>query len=244
MIQERVDYCHFCHKRKNFHQIAFFTIFSSSLISLYLNTWNTALFLQRKDFGCSHSNSYWNFLHFFSGSRNTCVVQSAKSNHGQSQHFSPRSKVKLRANCELLLGKKISVISWHIIVLSLIFASHCRIPNLMQNSVFYHSKPSQHWGTVMDTHKCKEKEYWSYILPNFRFKFAGPKSQQQYSWQECLCVQGKRAKKDTWAPKQRFSHFSVHQNHLEALLKAKIAAPYLQSFWFTRSGMEPEALHF
>lgn len=158
----------------------------------------------------------------FSGSKNTCVVQSAKSNHGQSQNFSLRSKMMLRVNCELLLEKKITVISWHIIVLSLLFFSHCRIPNLMQNSVFYHSKPSQHWGIVMDTRKCKEKEYWLYILPNLRFKFTDPKSQQQYSWQECLCLQGKRAKKDTWAPKQRFSHFSVHHNHLEALLKQRL----------------------
>lgn len=87
---------------------------------------------------------------------------------------------------------------------------------------FYHSKPSQHWGTIIDTHISKEKEYWSYILSNYRFKFEGPKSQSNTPRKNIHVGRWKEAKKVTWHLKQRFSHFSMHQNHLEALLKQRL----------------------
>ena len=131
-------------------------------------------------------------------------------------------------------GKKFTVIIWHIIRLSLIFFSHCKIPNLMQNSVFYHSKPPQHWGIVMDTYVSKEEEYWSYILLNQRFKFVGPKSQEHTPGKKVSASMWKIAKKDTCALKQWFSHFGVSESP-RGLVKAKTAESHLQSFWFTRS---------
>lgn len=142
-------------------------------------------------------------------------------------------------------GKKIHCnhLAHHNALSYFILFSHCKIPNLMQNSIFYHSKPPQHWGIVMDTYISKEEEYWSYILFNQRFKFVGPKSQEHTPGKKVSASMWKIAVKHTCPLKQRFSHFGMSESP-RGLVKAKTAESHLQSFWFTRSEMEPEVLHF
>lgn len=135
----------FCHKRKN--TLTKLLSSPSFLLPWFPSTWTpeTLPFLQTKYLCCSYSNGYWNFLQaffffFFS------VVQSAKSNCGQNQNFSLRRKMIVQSKILITSGEKshCNHLSHHNVLSYFILFSHCKIPNLMQNSVFYHSKSPQH----------------------------------------------------------------------------------------------------